>query len=202
MLSTMSISRSSSWSQCSMPMFEGLIVTKDGNATGDKIVQDMLWILNEWYALASMRLHTDSTTQRLKVITKTLGQSVRQFAKNVCSKFATKLLPREVASQGRRRAAAAAKKTKNVAAAAPPTPPPPSPPVPPAPPPPPPSPPPPPAAKAPPKGKEFTLTQPKWHFLAYYYQDTLIHGPCPAYSTMTVCSLLLLSFRLSLTNHY
>jgi hypothetical protein len=197
-----------------MPVFEGLIVTKDGNSAPDKIVQDLLWTMNEWYALAAMRLHTDTTITRLKEKRKSLGQMLRRFANTVCPLFKTKLLPREVASQARRRAAGAAKRQKQAAVAPPPstpTPPPPPPPPKPAakkrgrprknpvpepePEPEPPTPPVPYPSPEPEKDcepaasvyKQFTLTQPKIHFLAYYEGDIEIHGPCPAYSTQTVC---------------
>jgi hypothetical protein len=45
----------------------------------------------------------------MKVARKTLGSSLRRFTAQVCPKFITKLLPKEVAAQTRRRTAAAAK---------------------------------------------------------------------------------------------
>jgi hypothetical protein len=155
-------------------VFEGLI-SEDGPE--DVIVQDLLWDLNVWYAHAAMRLHTDETLASMKVAQKAFGASIRKFASQVCPKFATKLLPKEVAAQDRRCTAAAAKavakahKTpsskKNMPEDSP-------------------EPEPLPAAARGSKTKEFSVEFPKLHFAGYYEMDIPLYGPTDNYTSQLV----------------
>jgi hypothetical protein len=159
--------------QCSLPVFEGLI-SEDGPE--DAVVQDLLWNLNVWYAHAAMRLHTDETLASMKVARKALGASIRKFASQVCPKFATKLLPKEVAAQDRRCTAAAAKaiakaletpsSKKNMHKDSPE-----------------PEPEPEPVAARGSKTKEFSVEFPKLHFAGYYEMDIPLYGPTDNYTS-------------------
>ncbi len=93
--------------QTSMPCFEGLFK----NAGHDKTMQELLFTLAEWHALAKLRLHTDSTVQSLRTSTTMLGAKLRHLVNNICPHYHTKELPGEEAARGRRRAAKSAKVT-------------------------------------------------------------------------------------------
>ena len=60
-----------------------------------------------WHAYAKLRLHTDTTLNNFRILTSTLGKSVRIFIKEVCSQYHTTELPKEMATRGRREAALA-----------------------------------------------------------------------------------------------
>ncbi|TCD70859.1 hypothetical protein EIP91_001167 [Steccherinum ochraceum] len=85
-----------------MPVFEKLFP----NPLHDKLVQDMLFTLADWHALAKLRMHTDSSLALLRATTASLGKQYRFFVKNVCGFYDTKELAREEAARNRRRAAA------------------------------------------------------------------------------------------------
>jgi hypothetical protein len=87
----------SSIPQCSMPVFEGLFPQKH-----NKIVMDLLYDLSYWHALAKLRLHTDSSLQRLSEGTGTLGSSLQSFSKKTCRAFTASELPREHDARVRR----------------------------------------------------------------------------------------------------
>ena len=73
---------------------------------------DLLFTLCTWHALAKLRLHTSSTLQALKSVTKALGQKLRYWVKKTCSAFDTRELPKEESARHRRKAAAANKPDK------------------------------------------------------------------------------------------
>ncbi|KAF8227737.1 hypothetical protein L208DRAFT_1295223, partial [Tricholoma matsutake] len=81
--------------QCTIAVFEGLLP----NARHNKIIANMLFILCTWDVYAKLCLHTSSTIQSLKETTQELGQVLRLFVKEICSSYATKLLPAEEAAQ-------------------------------------------------------------------------------------------------------
>jgi hypothetical protein len=83
--------------QCAIPVFEGLLPTFH-----DTAVQDILFTLAYWHALAKLRMHTDSTLVLLRGATSSLGTLLRRFIKYTCSAFDTRELPTEVATRGRR----------------------------------------------------------------------------------------------------
>lgn len=95
--------------QCSIPVFEGLLPEPHNG-----IVLDLLFILCTWHAYAKLRLHTSSTLDALKKTTKTLGQQLRLWVKQTCSRFNTCELPKEESARHRRKAAAAGKSSGTV----------------------------------------------------------------------------------------
>ncbi|TFY73276.1 hypothetical protein EWM64_g10736, partial [Hericium alpestre] len=84
--------------QCALPVFEGLF--PDGE---DAMVMDLLYYFAEWHALAKLRMHTDTTLDHLEVLTSTLGAQFRKFDRDICSHYATRELPREIAARQRRK---------------------------------------------------------------------------------------------------
>ena len=90
-----------SYTQCALPVFEGLLPTQRENT----LLNNLLFDLATWHAFAKLRLHTDTTLGDFKTITSSLGRSVRVFIKEVCSQYDTTELPHEMATRGRRQAA-------------------------------------------------------------------------------------------------
>ncbi|KAF8156767.1 hypothetical protein B0H34DRAFT_789464 [Crassisporium funariophilum] len=84
--------------QCSIPAFEGLLPEPHNT-----MVRTLLYRTAEWHAFAKLRLHTESTLNRLEQITTDLGRLMRKFRDVTNSEFATFELPRE--SQARKRRA-------------------------------------------------------------------------------------------------
>lgn len=85
--------------QCSIPVFAGLLPEPQNTQ-----VTQLLFVLCHWHGLAKLRLHTDETLHALDMVTKDLGDRIRNFASDTCRTFATKELPRETASRHRRQA--------------------------------------------------------------------------------------------------
>lgn len=142
-----------------MPVFEGLFPEPH-----DDIVQDLLFTLAEWQALAKLRLHTDTTLQFLNATTTLLGQSLRHFKDEVCEAFRTCELPREEAARGRRTAAKTAKGTGEVTTSA--------------------------VAKPKatgPRQRKFNLQTYKLHALGDYGATILRFGTSDNYTTQIVC---------------
>jgi hypothetical protein len=79
--------------QCSIPMFEDLLDEPHNNR-----LMKLLYRTAEWHALAKSRMHTDTTLERLRHLTKEFGRLMRQFRDETCSQFNTVELPREVAA--------------------------------------------------------------------------------------------------------
>ena len=65
-----------------------------------------------WHGLAKLRMHTDLTLDILDSLTSILGQKLRRFDDETCSKFVTLELPREAEARKRRAAKASTKKTE------------------------------------------------------------------------------------------
>jgi hypothetical protein len=55
----------------------------------------------EWHALAKSRMHTDTSLERLRHLTKEFGTLMRQFRDQTCPHFDTVELPREVSARNR-----------------------------------------------------------------------------------------------------
>lgn len=91
--------------QCAMPVFEHLLPDPH-----NKIVLDLLFDLATWHAYAKLRLHTTSTVETFREVTKSLGITLRHFRKVTCEDYITRELPQETAARGRRTAAKALKK--------------------------------------------------------------------------------------------
>jgi hypothetical protein len=87
-----------------MPVFEGLFPGK-----WDDIVQDLLYMLATWHALAKMRVHLTSTLAHLQQATRNLGFALRVFVTELCNKVKT----RETEREQRARADRAERKGKN-----------------------------------------------------------------------------------------
>jgi hypothetical protein len=61
-----------------MPVFEGLF------GSWDDLVQDLLYDLAVWHALAKLRLHRESTLELLTQATRHLGFSLRRWVARMC----------------------------------------------------------------------------------------------------------------------
>ncbi|KAK2459571.1 hypothetical protein APHAL10511_008410 [Amanita phalloides] len=88
--------------QCALPVIEGLLPYKSST-----IVQDLIFELCTWHALAKLCLHMESTVCTLEHSSWHLGFALREFKNKVCSCYVTKDLPSEEAARGRRHAAIA-----------------------------------------------------------------------------------------------
>jgi hypothetical protein len=82
--------------QCSIPAFENLL-----DEPHNKQLMKLLYRTAEWHALAKSRMHTDTTLEHLRRLTKEFGSLMRQFRDQTCSNFDTVELPREVAARNR-----------------------------------------------------------------------------------------------------
>lgn len=87
------------FSQCAMPVVEGLL-----SEPMNTIVLNLLWACAVWHALAKLRLHTESTLSALEVSTTILGDSARRFSKE-CDKdkYDIRELPAEEYARHRRK---------------------------------------------------------------------------------------------------
>lgn len=151
--------------QCSLPVFEGLLSNRDH----DRVVQDLLFTLAEWHALAKLRLHTDTTLDTLRSLTKSLGTRLRHFVKHICPEFDTKELPREEAARARRRKRKAATTTATLNT----------------------------ATTSGTKGKVLNLLTPKLHALGDYVPTIPLFGTTDSYSTQPVSDLITAPSHLS-----
>jgi hypothetical protein len=79
--------------QCSIPMFKDLL-----EEPHNKQLMKLLYQTAEWHALAKLRLHTDTTLEHLRRLTKEFGSLMCQFRDQTCSQFGTIELSREVAA--------------------------------------------------------------------------------------------------------
>src|SRR6267154_3915625 len=78
-------------SQCSIPVFEGLL-----DEPYNVHIMKLLYRTAEWHGFAKLRMHTDTTINHLEMLTKEFGQLMRQFHGSTCSEFETIELPCEV----------------------------------------------------------------------------------------------------------
>ena len=81
------------FSQCSIPVFEGLLTTPHND-----IVRELLSELATWHALAKLRLHTETTIHSLEHSTQRLGEAMRRFAMETCTQLEARDLPAEDAA--------------------------------------------------------------------------------------------------------
>ncbi|EIW84163.1 hypothetical protein CONPUDRAFT_51317, partial [Coniophora puteana RWD-64-598 SS2] len=63
-----------------VPCFEGLFP-----APHDKTIQELLYVMCYWHALAKLHLHTESTLQIMGGVTVFLGQCLHYFANDPCN---------------------------------------------------------------------------------------------------------------------
>lgn len=82
--------------QCSIPAFEDLL-----EEPHNKRLMKLLYRTVEWHTLAKSRMHTDSTLEHLRRLTKEFGSLMRQFRDQTCSDFNTVELPHETAARNR-----------------------------------------------------------------------------------------------------
>jgi len=92
--------------QCALTVFDGLLPEPH-----NRTVNELLFIMAHWHAMAKMRLHNDLTLAVLDAMTVSLGQKLRAFRDVTCSAFATKELRREYNARIRRDAKKAAAST-------------------------------------------------------------------------------------------
>ncbi|TEB26892.1 hypothetical protein FA13DRAFT_1795347 [Coprinellus micaceus] len=85
--------------QCAGPVFEGLFPEDH-----DLRVQNLLFSLAHWHALAKLRMHTDCSLSILEDWTTTLGEDARNFLQLTCTKFSTQESNREYEARKRREA--------------------------------------------------------------------------------------------------
>lgn len=81
---------------CSMAVFDGLFPDEHND-----IVQDLLFALLTWHALAKLRVHTDSTLDLLLSSKRCLGATLKKFADVTCNAYETRELPQERAKRER-----------------------------------------------------------------------------------------------------
>ena len=128
----------------------------------DKIVLTLLFELATFHALAKLRLHTETTILDLECSTTRLGECMRKFERDVCSKYDTKDLPSELVARTRRQQRKAAQKPTT-----------------------------PTSAKKGPQQRKFNLETYKYHALGDYTTSIRLHGPLDGYSTQLVSNLVL-----------
>ncbi|PCH36413.1 hypothetical protein WOLCODRAFT_81987, partial [Wolfiporia cocos MD-104 SS10] len=78
--------------QCIIPAVSGLLDQPHNN-----IVQDLIFELATWHALAKLWLHTEETLQILEHTTRSVGQVVYQFLATMCEYYDTEELKEEAA---------------------------------------------------------------------------------------------------------
>ena len=74
----------------------------------------LLYQTAEWHALAKLRMHRDTSLERLRHLTKEFGTLMRQFRDQTCPHFDTVELPREVSARNRHQQRGQAKVSSKV----------------------------------------------------------------------------------------
>jgi len=92
--------------QCALPVFENLLPEPHNSQ-----VQQLLFLLCHWHALAKLRMHMDYTLDIMERTTALLAQQMRKFSSETCPAFATKELHREAESRRQREAQGGPSKT-------------------------------------------------------------------------------------------
>jgi len=87
---------SSSFFQCSIPAFEGLL-----EGQHNRRLMKLLYRLSEWHGLAKLRMHTETSLEMMEEVTKELGNLLHQFRHVTCSQFSTVELRREADARAR-----------------------------------------------------------------------------------------------------
>ncbi|KAG6809229.1 hypothetical protein H0H92_001089 [Tricholoma furcatifolium] len=86
--------------QCAGPCFEALFPHKT-----DRHIQDFLFIISCWHASAKLCLHTNSTLDIFRGLTRSFTQAIRHFSHKICPQFNTIQTPSEYAATMRAKAA-------------------------------------------------------------------------------------------------
>ena len=94
--------------QCSIPVFEGLLPEKHNSA-----LTKLLFTLAHWHALAKLRQHTDLSLAILESVTVQLGQLIRKFQEETAV-YDTRELKREESARLRRTVSASNTAPKQV----------------------------------------------------------------------------------------
>ncbi|KAK7685095.1 hypothetical protein QCA50_011932 [Cerrena zonata] len=139
--------------QCFLPVIEGLFPDPVHN----RAIQDLVFTLAEWHANAKLRLHTASTVDILRQLTREYGIRLRHFATHICPSYDTRELPKEEAARVRRQAK---QRTNRVGEGAPPKP-----------------------SSTPKTARSFQLTTYKLHAMGDYVQQIVLFGSTDSYST-------------------
>ncbi|KAF9058027.1 hypothetical protein BJ165DRAFT_1521351 [Panaeolus papilionaceus] len=87
--------------QCCIPVFWGLLPEPH-----NQHVAELLYTASEWHALAKLRMHTETSLQRLHSLTTDFGVQMRLFRDTTCAHYQTVESPREAAARVRRELAA------------------------------------------------------------------------------------------------
>ncbi|KAK7458854.1 hypothetical protein VKT23_009864 [Stygiomarasmius scandens] len=93
--------------QCCPSVFAGLFPPEI-----DVPVQDLLFVMATWHALAKLRLHSETSLKAFEGATRELGIQLRRFKKEVCDTMTTTETPGEKTKRQRREAQEAEKKAK------------------------------------------------------------------------------------------
>jgi hypothetical protein len=94
------------FNQCALPVFDNLLPEPHNS-----VVNDLLFVLAEWHALAKLRLHTESTVSLLERKTAELAKHVHNFMEVTCQAIHTVETAKEYAARLKR---TAKKKKKSV----------------------------------------------------------------------------------------
>ncbi|KAI0758553.1 hypothetical protein BD413DRAFT_488656, partial [Trametes elegans] len=80
-----------------LPAFDGLLPLRDNT-----MVQDLLFELVNWHALAKLQMHTSVTLDIWCAATRHMYTAMRSFARTTCMWYTTHELPRESEARVRR----------------------------------------------------------------------------------------------------
>ncbi|KAF9044315.1 hypothetical protein BJ165DRAFT_1347384, partial [Panaeolus papilionaceus] len=88
--------------QCCIPVFWGLLPEPH-----NRNLSELLYTASKWHALAKLRMHTETSLQRLDTLTTDFGVQMRRFRDTTCAVYQTVELPKEAAARVRREMASA-----------------------------------------------------------------------------------------------
>ncbi|RPD56273.1 hypothetical protein L227DRAFT_508714 [Lentinus tigrinus ALCF2SS1-6] len=80
-----------------MPVIDGLLPLDD-----NQTIQDMLFELANWHALAKLRMHHDVTLENMEHATKHMYEAIKTFASTTCQQHEAMELPSEMEVRTRR----------------------------------------------------------------------------------------------------
>jgi hypothetical protein len=86
--------------QCTGPCFEGLFPRPV-----DRKIQDLLFTMACWHASAKLRLHTETSLEIFRGLTRAFTKQIQYFANTICPQFSTIQTPSEAAAIMRAEAA-------------------------------------------------------------------------------------------------
>ncbi|KIM63149.1 hypothetical protein SCLCIDRAFT_24518 [Scleroderma citrinum Foug A] len=90
--------------QCAIPVFDSLLPEPYNT-----IIINLLFELATWHAFGKLQMHTETTLYHFDNCMTRLGQDIRRFSRDCCTKFNTYDLPRETAARAQHRGAKNAK---------------------------------------------------------------------------------------------